>query len=94
MSVVVYVRQDEGLSLYAQFNECAEYAKRKGYPIGSKVLDFDGKHFHEAINKVIADKNISMLMIYSKDMVFDKNDDYLFYKIYLEKLGKKLVSCN
>lgn len=94
MECIIYVRHNEDISLYSQFNKAAEYAKRHGYSISGKVLDFDGKHFHEAVNKVIADRNIMALMIYRKDMVFDKNDDYLFYKIYLEKLGKKIISCN
>ncbi len=94
MSVVIYVRQNEDISLYEQFNKCAEYAKRYGYSIEHKVLDFEGNQFYEAINKVIVEHDVSALIIYSKDMVFDKNDDYLFYRIYLEKLGKKLISCN
>lgn len=94
MQVVIYVRQRDEISLYEQYNKCANYAKRYGYSISGKVLDFDGTHFHEAINKVIVEHDIEALLIYSKDMVFDKNDDYLFYRIYLEKLGKKLISCN
>ena len=94
MSIVIYVRQNEDISLYEQFNKCAEYAKRYGYSIEHKVLDFEGNQFYEAINKVIVEHDVTALMIYSKDMVFDKNDDYLFYRIYLEKLGKKLISCN
>lgn len=94
MSVVIYVRQSEDISLYEQFNKCAEYAKRYGYSIEYKVLDFEGNKLYEAINKVIVEHDVTALMIYSKDMVFDKNDDYLFYRIYLEKLGKKLMSCN
>lgn len=94
MSVVIYVRQNGDISLYEQFNKCAEYAKRYGYSIEHKVLDFEGNGFYEAINKVIVEHDVTALMIYNKDMVFDKNDDYLFYRIYLEKLGKKLISCN
>ena len=92
MQVVIYVRDSEGISLYEQFNKCAEYAKRRGYSISGKVLDFDGTHFHEAINKVIVEHDIEALMIYSKDAVFPKADDYLFYRIYLNKLGKVLIS--
>lgn len=93
MSVVIYVRQTEEISLYEQFNKCAEYAKRYGYSIEHKVLDFEGNKFYEAINKVIVEHDVTTLIIYSKDMVFDTNDDYLFYKIYCEKQGKKIVSC-
>ena len=92
MNVVIYVRDNEDISLYEQFNKCANYAKRQGYSISGKVLDFDGTHLHEAINKVIVEHDIEALMIYSKDMVFPKTDDYLFYRIYLEKLGKRLIT--
>lgn len=92
MQVIIYVRDGEDISLYEQFNQCANYAKRYGYSISGKVLDFDGTHFHEAINKVIVEHDIEALMIYNKDMVFPKTDDYLFYRIYLEKLGKVLIS--
>lgn len=94
MSVVIYVRQTEEISLYEQFNKCAEYAKRYGYSIEHKVLDFEGNRFYEAINKIIVEHDVTALIIYSKDVVFDKYDDYLFYRIYCEKLGKKLISCN
>ena len=94
MQVVIYVRQTDKMSIYEQYNKCANFAKKYGYSISGKVLDFDGSKFHEAINKVIAEHDIEALMIYSKDMVFDKNDDYLFYRIYFEQLGKKLISCN
>lgn len=93
MSCIIYVRQTDEISLYEQFNKCAEYAKRYGYSIENKVLDFEGNRFYEAINKVIVDHDITSLIIYSKDAAFDKNDDYLFYRIYCDKLGKKLISC-
>lgn len=92
MQCIIYVRQHDDISLYKQFNKCAEYCKRLGYSISGKVLDFDGKHFHEAINKVIANKNITILMIYNKDLIFHQYNDYLFYRIYLQKLNKKLIS--
>ncbi len=94
MQVVIYVRQTDEISLYEQYNKCANYAKKYGYSISSKVLDFDGTHFNEAINKVIAENDIGALLIYSKNIVFPKTDDYLFYRIYCEKLGKKLLYCN
>lgn len=94
MNVVIYVRQTDEISLYEQFNKCADYCKKQSYSISGKVLDFDGKHFHEAVNKVVADKNITMLMIYNKELAFHQYDDYLFYRIYLEKLGKSLIYCN
>lgn len=94
MNCIIYVRHNDNISLYTQFNKCAEYAKKHGYSISGKVFDFDGKHFHEAVNKVIADSSITVLMIYNKELVFPEYNDYLFYKIYCERLGKKLISCN
>ena len=92
MNCVIYAKQNDDISVYEQYNQCAALAKRYGYSISGKVLDFDGTKFHEAINKVIAERDVVALIIYSKDVVFDSNDDYLFYKIYLEKQGKRLVS--
>lgn len=94
MKIVIYVRQTDKISIYEQYNKCADYCRLHGYSISGKVLDFDGKHFHDAINKVIADSSIAALMIYNKDFVFSKYDDYLFYKIYLEKLGKTILFYN
>lgn len=93
MNCIIYVRQDDDISLYTQFNKCAEYAKKHGYSVSGKVFDFDGKQFHEAVNKLVANENINILMIYSKELVFPQYNDYLFYKIYCEKLNKKLMSC-
>ncbi len=93
MSVVIYVRQTEEISLYEQFNKCAEYAKRYGYSIEHKVLDLGGDRFYEAINKVIVEHDVTALLIYSKDAVFDNFEDYLFYRIYCEKQDKKILSC-
>lgn len=93
MSVVIYVRQRECISLYEQYNKCAEYCKRYGYSIEHKVMDFEGNKFYEAINKVIVEHDVTSLIVYSKDIVFDTNDDYLFYRIYLDKLSKGLITC-
>ena len=92
MNCVIYARQNDGISVYEQHNQCAALAKRYGYSISGKVLDFDGTNFHEAINKVIAEHGISVLIIHSKDTAFDSNDDYTFYRIYLDKLEKKLIT--
>lgn len=92
MNCVIYAKQNDDISVYEQYNQCAALTKRYGYSIAGKVIDFDGTKFHEAINKVIAERDVVALIIYSKDVVFDSNDDYLFYKIYLEKQGKRLVS--
>ena len=94
MNCVVYVRDSVNISVYKQYNVCAEYAKRHGYSIAGKVFDFDGKIFHEAVNKIIPSNEPLVLVIYSKETVFDNNDDYLFFRIYLERLGHKLIFCN
>ena len=61
------------------------------FPIVALLLDFEGNIFYEAINKVIVEHDITALMIYNKNTAFDSDDDYLFYRIYLERLGKKLI---
>lgn len=94
MKAVIYVRQRDEISLYEQFNISAEYCKKFGYSIAGKVMDFDGKQFHEAVNKIIPLSVPAALIIYSKEAAFDNNDDYLFFRIYLERLGHKLISCN
>lgn len=94
MQCIIYVRDNGDISLYEQFNKCAEYAKRYGYSIEHKVLDFEGTMFYEAINKVIVEHDVTALIVYSRETAFDNHDDYIFYKIYCEKLGKELVVCN
>ena len=94
MNCIVYVQDAPDIPIYKQFNAVANYCKHHGYSISGKVLDFQGNKFHDAMNMLIADQNVSVLMLYSKDMVFPKYDDYLFFRIYCEKLGKKLISCN
>ena len=94
MNAIIYVRDNSDIPIYKQSNEAAQYCKHHGYSISDKVLDFDGKQFHEAVNKLIADSSIKILMIYNRELVFPEYNDYLFYRIYCEKLGKKLISCN
>lgn len=91
MNCVIYAKQNDDISVYKQYNQCAALAKRYDYSIAGKVLDFDGTNFHKAINKVIAEHNISVLIIHSRSIVFDNSNDHLFYKIYLDKQGKKLM---
>ena len=92
MPVIIYVRQKGEISLYEQYNKCADHAKKHGYSVAGKILDFDGKRLHEAINKIIP-AGASALIVYSKEAAFDSYDDYIFYRIYLEKLGHKLILC-
>lgn len=60
--------------------------------IGVKVLDFDGTNFHEAVNRVIAECDVVALIIYSKDIVFNDYSEFVFYRIYLDKLNKELIT--
>ena len=94
MQAIIYVRQKDEISLYEQFNKCADYAKKYGYSISGKVLDFEGKQFHEAVNKIIPFTVPVALIVYSKEAAFDSYNDYIFFRIYLEKLGHKIISCN
>ena len=93
MQAFIYVCDNSEMSVYQQHNICMQYAKRQGYSVAGRVLDFDGSRFYEAINKVINNTDQQALIIYSKDTAFRNNDDFLFYKIYLQKLNKRLISC-
>lgn len=92
MSCVIYAKQNDDVSVYEQYNQCAELAKRYGYSINEKVLDFDGTNFHEAVNRVIAEYDVVALIIYSKDIVFNDYSEFVFYRIYLDKLNKELIT--
>lgn len=92
MSCVIYAKQNDDISVYEQYNQCAELAKRYGYSINGKVLDFDGTNFHEAVNRVIAECDVVALIIYSKDIVFNDYSEFVFYRIYLDKLNKELIT--
>ena len=92
MQCTIYTSDNSDISVYEQFNECARYAKRYGYSIKHKVLDFNGSKLHEAIDKVVFDNEVDCLIVYNKSCIGDY-ETALFYRIYLNKLGKKLVSC-
>lgn len=90
MQAVIYVRNYNDIPIYKQFNICAEYAKRYGYSIKSKVLDFTGSEFYKAVDKVVFDDETSFLIVYDRKCIGD-NETVLFYKIYLSKFNKKLL---
>ena len=92
MNCVIYAKQNDDISVYEQYNQCAAIAKRYGYSINGKVLDFDGTNFHEAVNRVIAEYDVVALIIYSKDIVFNDYSEFVFYRIYLDKLNKELIT--
>lgn len=93
MNCVIYVRDNADISIYAQFNEVARYAKRYGYSIKERVLDFDGSRFYKTIDKVIFDNEVDCLLVYNMKSVGD-HETYIFYNIYCGRFGKKLISCN
>ena len=91
MNCVLYMSNNTKISIFEQHNICNEKAKRYGYSITQRIFDIRNDRFTEAINKVIASSNIEALIIYDKWTVFDNYDDFLFYYVYLKKLGKKLI---
>lgn len=93
MNCIIYVSDNSDISIYQQFNEVAQYTKRYGYSIKSRVLDFSGKEFYKAVDKVVFDDEVSSLIVYDRKSIGD-NETVLFYQIYLDKFGKKLIICN
>lgn len=91
MNCVIYTKQNNEISVYKQYNQCAALAKRYGYSIESRVLDFDGTNFHKAVNKVIAEHDVVALIIYNSDIVFNDHSEFVFYKVYFSKLNKELI---
>lgn len=91
MNCILYMSNNTKISIFEQHNVCNEKAKRYGYSIERRIFDIRGDRFTEAINKVIASKEIEALIIYDKWVVFKDYDEFLFYYIYLRKLGKKLI---
>ena len=93
MKCAIYVNQSVKPNFHQQHNECSRYAKRYGYSIKSRVIDFEGNRFYEAIDKVVLDNEVSCLIVYNMKCIGDY-ETALFYKIYLSEFGKKLISCN
>ena len=93
MNCILYMPNDAKVSVFEQHNICNEKAKRYGYSVEHRIFDIRGDRFTEAINKAIASQEIEALIIYDKWIVFSDYDEFLFYYIYLRKLGKKLIIC-
>lgn len=93
MQCIIYVRDSEDISLYEQFNRCAAYAKRHGYSIAGKVLDFEGGSFYQAADKAVFNDNVDCVIVYRESCIGDF-EDCLFFRIYLNKFNKKLIFCN
>ena len=92
MECVIYVRHGVDTSIYEQWNVCARYAARYGYSIKHKVWDIRGDRFQEAIDKALFDDNVESVIVYNNRCIGDFETS-LFYKIYLGKFGKNLISC-
>ena len=93
MNCIIYVCDNSDISIYQKFNDCARLAKRRGYSIKSKVLDFSNSEFYKAVDKVVFDDEVSSLIVYDRKSIGDY-ETVLFYQIYLDKFGKKLIICN
>ena len=91
MNCILYMSNNTKLSVFEQHNICNEKAKRYGYSIAHRIFDIRNDRLTEAINKVIANSDIEALIIYDKWGVFKDYDEFLFYYIDLQKLGKKLI---
>lgn len=93
MQAVIYVCDNIEIPIYEQWNRCAQYTKRYGYSISDKVLDFEGGHFYQAVDKTIFNDNIDCVIVYHKSCI-GNFEDVLFFRIYLNEFGKKLIFCN
>ena len=93
MNTIIYVCDNSETSIYSKYNDCARFAKHYGYSIYSKVLDFTGSEFYKAVDKVTFNDDVSCLIVYDRKSIGD-NETVLFYQIYLDKFGKKLIICN
>lgn len=91
MNCIIYAKNANNITVFEQHNVCAEKAKRYGYSVAHRIFDIRGDRFTEAINKVTAHQEIEALIIYDKWIIFKDYDEFLFYYIYLRKLGKKLI---
>ena len=93
MNCIIYVSDNSDISIYQKYNECARVAKRYGYSIYSRVLDFSGTEFFKTVDKVVLNNDVSSLIIYDRKSI-GINEVFFFYKMYLDKFGKKLIICN
>ena len=91
MNCIIYVCDNSDISIYQKYNECARLAKHYGFSIYSRVLDFTGSEFYKSVDKVIFNDDVSCLIVYDKKSIGDY-DTSLFYKIYLDKFNKRLMS--
>lgn len=93
MQAIIYVCDNSDSSIYQKYNQCARFAKHYGYSIYGKVLDFSGSEFYKAVDKVTFNDDVCCLIVYDKKSIGDYETS-LFYQIYLDKFGKKLLFVN
>ena len=89
---VIYTRNNLKVPISEQFRVCRKFAHQQGFKIAYHIDDVNGDRFHEAVNFVIGNKNITSLIIYNKVAAFDDMDEFLFFCIYMVKLNKQLLS--
>lgn len=90
MKAIIYVCDNTEVPIYEQFNLCGIYCKRHGYIISDKVFDFEGGHFYQAVDKAIFNDDIYGVVVFSNDCIGNFEDN-IFFRIYLNKFGKKLI---
>ena len=91
MNCVIYASNNNRVPMFEQHNYCAEFAKRKGYTIEKRYFDIRGDKLHEAINQCLF-YGAGALLIYDKSVI-GSSEDFLFYKIYLEKFDRCIIVC-
>ena len=92
MKCVIYTRNNLKVPISTQFQECKKYAHKKGLKIAYHIDDVNGERFNEVVNLIIANRDITTLIIYNKYIAFDDMDEYKFYCIYFVKLDKELLT--
>ena len=92
MKAVVYTRNNLKVPISKQFQECKKLAEKRGLKVAYHIDDTTGAKFHEAVNLVIANKGITSLIIYNKNIAFDDLEEYKFYCIYFVKLNKEMIA--
>lgn len=94
MRCVIYTRNNLKISVSTQFQECRKYAFEKGLKVAYHIDDINGNRFNEAVNYLLANQDITTLLIYNKYIAFDDMDEYKFYCVYFVKLNKQLLTVN
>jgi len=93
MNCVIYVCDNLDISIYEQWNNCNRHCKYFGISIADKVLDFEGGNFYQAVDKAVFNDDIDGVVTYSPACIGDFQDN-LFFRIYLNEFGKKLIFSN